>query len=113
MICCQRLTEIDAIDNSPKRQIFLELALKQYCPNTRHEILKGLCKTHWVERDSCFETFGKLYEHVVTCLDAMENSYVYSGVKESRSDWNSDTKTTAHGLKVVCRIFELLLASQY
>ena len=74
--------------NSPKRQIFL---------STRQEKLKGLCKTRWVERH--LETFGKLYEHVVTSLDGMVNPHVYPDVTESRWKWDSDTKTTAHGLK--------------
>jgi len=78
---------------------FLGLALKQYCPNTRHEKLKGLCKTPSVERHSCLETFGELYEHVATYLDPIVNPHVCPEVNEIRWNWDSDTKTTAHGLK--------------
>ena len=46
------------------RQKFLELVLKQYCPTIGDQKLKGLCKTCWVERHSCFKTFDELYEHV-------------------------------------------------
>ena len=40
-------------------------------------------------------TFGELYEHVVTCLDAMANPQVWPEVNESRWNWDSDTKTKA------------------
>ena len=43
-------------DNSPKRLEFLELVLRKFCPETRHDKLKGLCKTRWVERHACLET---------------------------------------------------------
>jgi len=71
----------------------------QYCPNTGREKLKGLCKTSWFERHSGLETFSELYQHDVTCLDAMVNPHVSPEVNESRWNWDSDTKTTAHGLK--------------
>ena len=45
------------------------------------------------------KTFGELYEHVATCLDAMINSHVCPEVNESRWTWDSDTKVTAHGMK--------------
>ena len=64
----------------------MELALKQYCHNTHHQNLKGLCKTRSVERYSCLKTFGELREHAITCLDAMINPHVCPEVDESR--WN-------------------------
>jgi len=73
--------------NSLMRPDFLELAHKQYSPGTRHEKLKGLCKTCWVERHSCLETFGELYEQVVTCLDVIVNAQVYPKVNESHWSW--------------------------
>ena len=45
------------------------------------------------------KTFGELYEHEVTCLVANVNTHVHLEVNESRWNWDSDTKTTAHGLK--------------
>jgi len=74
-------------------------ALKQYCANTRQKKVKGLCKTPWIERHFCLETFGELYEHVVNCLDAMVNPRVYPEVNESHWNWDRFTKATAHGLK--------------
>ena len=77
----------------------MELALKHYCPNTFHEKPNGLCKPRLVEKRSCFETFGELYEHDVTCLDDMVNSHMYPVLNESLWNWYRDTKSTAHGLK--------------
>jgi len=79
----------------PRGKNILELALKQYCPNTHHEKLKGLCKTRWVERHSFLKTFGELYEHVVNCLNAVVNPRVSPEVNESRWNWDSDANTTA------------------
>ena len=59
----------------------------------------GLYKTRWVERHSCLKTFGELYQHVATCLDAMVNPHVCPEVNESGWNWDSDTKTKAHGSK--------------
>jgi len=86
---------------------------KQYCHNTCHEKLKGLCKTRWVERLSYLETFGEIYEYVVTCLDATVNPHVCPEVNESRGNGECDTKIALIVGKVVCRVLELLLASQY
>ena len=69
-------------DNSPKRRKFLEAVLKVYCPSTRHEKLKGLCKTRWVERHTCLETFLELYEYTVACLNAICKPTSYPEVQE-------------------------------
>ena len=42
---------------------------------------------------------GELYEHVATCLDAMANPHICPEVDESRSYWDSNNKTAAHGMK--------------
>ena len=78
MICLlNNNNKVQYFENSPKRTRFMELGLKQYCHNTRHKKLRGLCKTRCVERHSCLETFGELHEHVVTCLDAMVNPHMF------------------------------------
>jgi len=68
-------------------------------PNPRYENPISLYKTRWVERHSCLKTFGELYEHVVTCLGAMDNPHVYLDVNERRWNWDSDTITMVYGLK--------------
>ena len=83
----------------------MSLHSNNIAPNVHHEKLKGLCKTRWVETDSCLKTFGELYEDVVTCLDAMINPHVCPEVNENRWNWESDIKTTAHGLKSSLRSF--------
>ena len=75
-------------------------------PIRSHEKLKGLCKIRWAERHSCLETFAELYEHVITCLDAMVNPHVYPEVHGNSWNWDSDSKTTAHGLKTSQKLFE-------
>jgi len=68
-----------------------------------------MCKTRWVERHSCLKTFDELYEYVVTCLDAMVNPHVCPEVNESRWNWNSDTKTTAHSMKSSLQSFGVIV----
>jgi len=53
------------------------------------------------------ETFGERYEHEVTCFDAMVNPYLCPEVNESRWNWESDTKTIAHGMKSSLQSFEV------
>ena len=65
----------------------------------------SLSKTRWVERQSCLKTFSKFYEHMATCLDAMVNPHVCLDVNDSRRNWDSDTMTTAYGLKRSVQIF--------
>ena len=62
-----------------------------------------------LEKHSCLETFGKLYEYVAACLDAMVNPYVCPEVNESRWNWDSDTKVAAHGLKSILQSFGVIV----
>ena len=50
-----------------------------------------------------------LYEHLVICLDAIVYPRVYPEVNESRWNWDSDTKTTAHGLKSNLQSFGVIV----
>ena len=45
-------------DYSPKQQLFIIDVLKVYIPNAK---AFRLCKTRWVERHTCLETFLELY----------------------------------------------------
>jgi len=45
------------------------------------------------------KTFGKHYEYVAICLDAMANPHVCLDVNEIRWNWDSDINATAQGLK--------------
>ena len=84
-------------DFSPKRQKFLEVVLAEYAPDTRHEKLKGLCKTRWVERHTCLETFLELYKFIIACLCAMCKPDDYPAVQQQVWDWDRETQTRAQG----------------
>jgi len=55
------------------------------------------------------KTFGKLYEHVATCLDPMVNPHVCRKVNESCWNLYSDIKTTTHGLKSILQSFGVIV----
>jgi hypothetical protein len=99
---------------SPKRQQFLTAFLSQYCPNNRHEKLQGLCKTRWVERHTCLETFLELYEYVVGVLDAMNQPTLYPEVnsdgKVNNWQWDRETQTKAQGLVTSLKQFTNIAA---
>ena len=46
---------------------------------------------------------------MVTCPDAMVNSHVCPRINESRWNWDSETKTTAHGLKNSLQSFGVIV----
>ena len=83
---------------SLKRQRYLEhtLALEN-----KTQKLKGLCKTRWVERHECLETF---YLYVITCLHAMLEPNMYPDLAHRVNDedwsWVRETLTKASGLKL-------------
>ena len=83
-----------------------------YCPNTRHEKLKGLCKTRWVERHTCLETFLELYEYTVACLNAICKPTSYPEVQEHAGDWNWDRESVfkAQGLVTSLEQFHNIVA---
>ena len=58
-------------DMSPKRQKFLEKVLTTYACSSRVQKLKGLCKTRWVERHTCYEVFADLYKYIVIVFEAI------------------------------------------
>ena len=46
---------------------------------------------------------------MVTCLDAMVNPHVCLEVSESRWNWDSNTKTTTHGVKSSLQSFVVIV----
>ena len=50
---------------SPKRQNYFEHILEAFDSQHTTTKIKGLCKTRWVERHTCFETFYDLYMFVL------------------------------------------------
>lgn len=81
---------------------------------TKKKHLSGLCKTRWVERHNCFETFLELYNCLKgICLPHLhpELALVTPSDPESEKwDWDKDTKITAQGLHAMIRRPEFIMA---
>ena len=91
---------------SPKRQRFLEQVLEKCGSTSRKEKLKGLCKTRWVERHECYETFYELYEYVCISLEVIVDRESHPHVYSSLSfTWDRETKTKAQGLLANLKTF--------
>ena len=83
-------------NNSPKRQRFCEHIFESDC--TKRKLL-GLCRTRWVERHTCYETFYELYAYSCCCLEAIINPSVYLDYNLDQNwDWDSYSKVKAQGL---------------
>ncbi|XP_071958098.1 52 kDa repressor of the inhibitor of the protein kinase-like [Antedon mediterranea] len=83
--------------NSPKREEFFTEILKVYCPENKVEKLKGLCKTRWVERHTCLDTYKAFYEYIVICMDAITNPHLYERLTGGWA-WSKEDKIMANGL---------------
>ena len=69
-------------------------------------MLKGLCKTRWVERHECYETFYELYEYVCISLEVIVDQESHPHVYSSLSfTWDRETKTKAQGLLANLKTF--------
>ena len=91
---------------SPKRQRFLGQVLEKCGSTSRKEKLKGLCKTRWVERHECYETFYELYEYVCISLEVIVDRESHPHVYSSLSfTWYRETKTKAQGLLANLKTF--------
>lgn len=107
-------------DHSPKRQRFLELVLGSKSAPTRKKHLYGLCKTRWVERHTCFDTFAEMYEYICTALEAITFPNHHPDLLQVKPDdpendqWNwqrdRDTVTQAQGLFANLQKAEFIMA---
>ena len=79
---------------SPKRQRFFESILDKESESHAVKKLKGLCKTRWVERHTCYETFYSLYPNVCLCLEEM----LHPSQENARWNWDRETLVKAQGL---------------
>ncbi|XP_021375337.1 52 kDa repressor of the inhibitor of the protein kinase-like [Mizuhopecten yessoensis] len=87
-------------DLSPKRQRFLERILDNMAPTTRKKKLVGLCKTRWVERHTCFDTFYDMYGYLCECLEAILDPSGYPDIYMDTWTGSRDqeTRTKAQAL---------------
>lgn len=76
---------------SPKRQRFFESILDKESESHAVKKLKGLCKTRWVERHTCYETFYSLYPNVCLCLEEM----LHPSQENARWNWDRETLVKA------------------
>ena len=72
---------------SPKRQRFFESILDKESESHAVKKLKGMCKTRWVERHTCYETFYSLCPNVCLCLEEMLHP------SQENARWNRDRET--------------------
>lgn len=59
--------------NSPKRQTFFEHVLERLEIPSKVTKLKGLCKTRWIERHQCYETFYELFPVICRTFEGILN----------------------------------------
>ena len=58
---------------SPKRQNYFEHVLDTFeCQHEKTKV-KGLCKTRWIERHTCFESFYELHSYLCNCFELIAN----------------------------------------
>ena len=74
-------------DSSPKRQRYFEHVLAHNTMETARKKLLGLCKTRWVERHTCYDTFYSMYTAIVQCLNYMIDPSMDENLD---SDWTWD-----------------------
>lgn len=87
-------------NNSPKRQAFFELVIEKEEIQSNVKKLKGLCKTRWVKRHLCFETFYELYNVLSKTLEGILNpdDVGLSDLPDSPWNWDRETRIKAQGL---------------
>lgn len=58
-----------------------------------------MCKTRWVERHTCYETFYEMYTLICKCLEAILAPHDYPEMYTSwQGVWDAESRTQAQGL---------------
>ena len=87
---------------SPKRQTHFEKVLEIVEPDFKVKKLKGLCKTRWVERHECLESFCRMlrgFSMVLACWhEIIEPGTHLPDDTRSTWSWDAETKAKAQGL---------------
>jgi hypothetical protein len=92
-------------DSSPKRQRYFEHMLSQQSTDVTRKKLLGLCKTRWVERHTCFDTFKSMYVSITECLQ-----YILNPGLQDNWAWNAETKVIAQGILSSLKSFTFLVS---
>ena len=91
---------------SPKRQRLFESILDKESESHAVKKLKGLCKTQWVQRHTCYETFYSLYSNVCLCLQEM----LHPSQENARWNWDRETLVKAQGLLSTLTTFQHIIS---
>lgn len=87
--------------NSPKRQTYFELVIERLEIPSNVKKIKGLCKTRWIERHQCYETFYELYTTICRTFEGilnLENAEALVDLPHGPWEWDRETRTKAQGL---------------
>ncbi len=86
-------------DSSPKRQRLLERVLDVHGSDSKVTKLKGLCKTRWAERHTCYGTFSELYEYIIVACEAILDPGNHEEVYQKEPE-GDDAVSAGHGVEV-------------
>ena len=94
---------------SPKRQRFFETVLTTCGCESKKTKVPGLCKTRWVERHNCYESFLELIEWICICLEAIVVPNSHPDLKSHDWSFDCETKTKAQGLLAAMQNFSFVI----
>ena len=85
--------------------------IESFCPTLAKKKIKGLCQTRWVERHATFDTIFDLYTYLMrTWEEICSPSNCDQLYSNSRWNWNSETRSSANGLRYTSGSFEHIVA---
>ena len=90
----------------------MESVLDVESAQTRKRHIEGLCKTRWVERHTCFETFQEVYEYVCISLEAISWPHLHpelelvtpSDLTSEKWNWQRDRDTTVKAQRLLASL---------
>ena len=98
---------------SPKKEILLNyIAEIRHLDNNRRQILIGMCKARWSERDLTYEHFYLALSFIVEALKIINGTHVEMGSfgKKFTESWDYKTKREATLLLNVVTSFEFIVS---
>ena len=99
-------------NSSPKRKGLLEYIVRSRCIGAeKREVLVGMCKTRWSERDISYEHFYLAIAFMVETFEIMNGTYPKRNDFDSvyKDGWNSKTKEDAASYLNAITKFEFLI----
>ena len=99
-------------NSSPKRKGLLDYIVRSRCIGAeKREVLVGMCKTRWSERDMSYEHFYLAIAFMVETFEIMNGNYPKNNDFDSvyKDGWNSKTKEDATSYLNAITKFEFLI----